>query len=196
MQQGGHQANRGCGIERLPQHARQKRQGRRVPNRLLAKNKNGYHNLAKLASKAYTEGFYYVPRVDRDLVAEFKEDLVVLTGGLFGEVLSLTLNVGEAQAEEAFLFWKGLMGEDFYAELNRHGLEEEAVVNKVLQGFAAKHGVKLVASNNSYYTRKDQSEAHDILLCVKDARNVSQPKRYVGKRGRSFGLGSPTTAST
>ena len=161
------------------------------PTVFLAKNKNGYHNLAKLASKAYTEGFYYVPRVDRDLVAEFKEDLVVLTGGLFGEVPSLTLNVGEAQAEEAFLFWKGLMGEDFYAELNRHGLEEEAVVNKVLQGFAAKHGVKLVASNNSYYTRKDQSEAHDILLCVKDARNVSQPKRYVGKRGREFRFGFP-----
>ncbi len=161
------------------------------PTVFLAKNKNGYHNLAKLASKAYTEGFYYVPRIDRELVAQYKEDLVVLTGGLFGEVPSLILNVGEAQAEEAFVFWKDLMGEDFYAELNRHGLEEETVVNVVLQGLASTHGVKMVASNNSYYTRKDQSDAHDILLCVKDARNVSQPKKYVGKRGREFRFGFP-----
>ena len=69
--------------------------------RVLAKNKNSYHNLAKLASKAYMDGFYYVPRIDRALVEEFKEDLVVLTGGLFGEVPSLVLNVGENQAEEA-----------------------------------------------------------------------------------------------
>ncbi|MEC7949852.1 MAG: DNA polymerase III subunit alpha, partial [Bacteroidota bacterium] len=161
------------------------------PTVFLAKNKKGYHNLAKLASKAYTDGFYYVPRIDRNLVEEYKEDLIVLTGGLFGEVPSLILNVGEAQAEEAFLFWKNLMGADFYAELNRHGLEEETVVNGVLKGLAATHDVKLVASNNSYYTRQDQSDAHDILLCVKDARNVSQPKRYVGKRGREFRFGFP-----
>ncbi|MGB1481122.1 MAG: PHP domain-containing protein, partial [Flavobacteriales bacterium] len=161
------------------------------PTVFLAKNKNGYHNLAKLASKAYTDGFYYVPRIDRELVAQYKEDLVVLTGGLFGEVPSLILNVGEAQAEEAFVFWKDLMGEDFYVELNRHELEEETVVNGVLQGLASTHGVKVVASNNSYYTRQDQSDAHDILLCVKDARNVSQPKKYVGKRGREFRFGFP-----
>ena len=141
------------------------------PTVFLAKNKNGYHNLAKLASKAYTDGFYYVPRIDRELVAQYKEDLVVLTGGLFGEVPSLILNVGEAQAEEAFLFWKELMGDNFYAELNRHGLDEERVVNDVLQGLASTHGVKVVASNNSYYTRKDQSDAHDILLCVNLQRN-------------------------
>ena len=161
------------------------------PTVFLAKNKNGYHNLAKLASKAYTDGFYYVPRIDRELVAQYKEDLVVLTGGLFGEVPSLILNIGEAQAEEAFVFWKDLMGDDFYVELNRHGLEEETVVNEVLQGLASTHGVKMVASNNSYYTRQDQSDAHDILLCVKDARNVSQPKKYVGKRGREFRFGFP-----
>ena len=68
------------------------------------------------------------------------------------------------------------------------------MVNYFLQQMATKHGVRLVASNNSYYTRKDQSDAHDILLCVKDARNVSQPKRYVGKRGREFRFGFPTTA--
>ena len=74
--------------------------------------------------------------------------------------------------------------------MNRHGLEEETVVNEVLQGLASTHN-KMVASNNSYYTRQDQSDAHDILLCVKDARNVSQPKKYVGKRGREFRFGFP-----
>ena len=134
------------------------------PTVFLAKNKNGYHNLAKLASKAYTEGFYYVPRIDRALVEEYKEDLVVLTGGLFGEVPSLILNVGEAQAEEAFVFWKNLMGNDFYVELNRHGLEEEAVVNQVLQGLAATHDVKLVASNNVLHPSRPKRRPRHLAL--------------------------------
>lgn len=69
----------------------------------LAKNKNGYHNLAKLASIAYTEGFYYVPRIDREVIQKYKSDIIVLTGGLYGEVPNLILNVGENQAEEALL---------------------------------------------------------------------------------------------
>jgi DNA polymerase-3 subunit alpha len=161
------------------------------PTVFLAKNKTGYHNLVKLASQAYTDGFYYVPRVDRALVEKYKGDLVVLTGGLFGEVPSLTLNVGDKQAEDAFLYWKETMGNDFYAELNRHGLEEEAVVNKALLDLCEKHDVKYLAANNTYYTRAEQSEAHDILLCVRDAQNVSKPKRYLGKRGREFRFGFP-----
>ncbi|PCJ80522.1 MAG: DNA polymerase III subunit alpha [Bacteroidetes bacterium] len=157
----------------------------------LAKNKAGYHNLAKLSSQAYTDGFYYIPRVDKKLVEKYKENLVVLTGSVFGEVPSLVLNVGEKQAEESFVYWKDLMGKDFYAELNRHGLEEEDVINEFLLRMCEKHGVKYLASNNTYYTRAEQSEAHDILLCVRDARNVSQPKKYIGKRGREFRFGFP-----
>ena len=149
------------------------------PTVFLAKNKNGYHNLAKLASKAYTDGFYYVPRIDRALVEEYKDDLVVLTGGLFGEVPSLILNVGEAQAEEAFVFWKNLMGKDFYAELNRHGLEEEAVVNQVLQGLAATHDVKLVASNNSilHPSRPKRRPRHPALRQGRPQRQPAQALR-------------------
>ena len=161
------------------------------PTVFLAKNKKGYHNLVKLASQAYTDGFYYLPRIDRKLVEKYKEDLVVLTGGLFSEVPSMILNVGEKQAEDAFLFWKGLMGDDFYAELNRHGLEEEQVVNSVLLDFCEKHGVKYIAANNTFYTKKEESEAQDILLCVKDAKSVSQPKKYLGKKGREFRFGMP-----
>ena len=157
----------------------------------MAKNKLGYHRLAILSSLAYTEGFYYLPRIDRSLVERFKDDLIVTTGGLFSEVPSLILNVGESQAEEAFVWWKNTMGSNFYAELNRHGLEEEKVVNATLLRFCEKHDVGYIAANNCYYTQQKQSDAHDILLCVKDAQNVSKPKRYIGRRGREFRFGMP-----
>ncbi len=157
----------------------------------LAKNKAGYHNLAKLASLAYTKGFYYVPRIDKDALVQYKGDLIVTTGGLWGEVPYLILNVGEEQAEEAFVWYKEQFGDDFYAELNRHGLEEENVVNECLLRFCAKHNVKYFAANNSYYTQKSQATAHDILLCVKDGNSVNMPKKYIGKRGREFRYGFP-----
>ena len=161
------------------------------PTVFLAKNKDGYHNLVKLASKAYTDGFYYVPRIDRKLFEEYNENIVVLTGGLFGEIPSKILNIGEKQAEEAFIYWKETLGENFYAELNRHGLEEESVVNSVLLELCEKHEVKYVATNNTFYTFKNQSEAQDILLCVKDAKNVSQTKRYMGRKSRDERFGLP-----
>ena len=172
-------------------HADKSQKDDGYPIVFLAKNKNGYHKLAKLSSLAYTQGFYYIPRIDRELIAQFNEDLIVTTGGLFSEVPSLILNVGERQAEEAFVWWKEQFGDRFFAELNRHGLEEEQVVNETLLRFCAKHDVKYIAANNTYYTYKAQADAHDILLCVKDAANVSKPKRYIGKRGREFRFGFP-----
>ena len=158
---------------------------------LLAKNKAGYHRLAKLSSLAHTEGYYYVPRIDRNLLLEYKEDLIVLSGGVYGEVAWKILNEGEEKAEEAFLWWKENFGEDFYAELNRHGLEEEDHVNKVILGFCAKHDVKYVATNSSYYTNITDSEAQDALICVREGEQVSRPKKYIGKRGREFRYGLP-----
>ena len=158
---------------------------------LLAMNKSGYHQLARLSSKGYTDGFYYVPRIDRNLLEAHHEGLLVTTGGLFSEVPSLILNVGERQAEEAFLWWKSVFGDRFYAELNRHGLPEEEVVNETLLRFCERHGVPYFAANNTYYSRREQAVAHDILLCVKDAQNLSKPKKYVGKRGREFRFGLP-----
>jgi DNA polymerase-3 subunit alpha len=151
----------------------------------LAKNKNGYHNLIKLASIAYTKGMYYVPRIDKKVIEQYKEDLIVLSGNLYGEVPSLILNVGEAQAEEALLWWKAQFGEDFYLEIMRHGQENENRVNETLIKFSTKHAVKLVATNNTYYIDKIDAEAHDVLLCVKDGELVSTPKG----RGRGFRYG-------
>ncbi|WP_298265584.1 DNA polymerase III subunit alpha [uncultured Lutibacter sp.] len=153
---------------------------------ILAKNKNGYHNLAKMSSISHTQGFYYVPRIDKKIIEQYKEDLIVLSGNLYGEIPSKILNVGENQAEEALLWWKEQFGDDFYLEIMRHNQENENHVNNVLIEFSKKHNVKLIATNNTFYTSKDESEAHDILLCVKDGEKIATPK---GKgRGYRFGL--------
>ena len=153
----------------------------------LAKSKQGYHNLVKMSSKAYTDGFYYLPRIDRDIVEAYKEDLIVLTGNLYGEVPSKILNVGERQAEEALLWWKDKFGADLYVELMRHNQEDEDRVNSVLINLAKKHAVKLVATNNTYYINQEDANAHDILLCVKDGEKQATP---IG-RGRGYRYGLP-----
>ena len=158
---------------------------------LLAKNKKGYHNLAKLSSYANIQGYYYLPRIDREVLVEYKSDLIATTGGLWGEVPYLILNVGDTQAEEAFVWWKEQFGEDFYVELNRHGIPEEEKVNEVLLQLAHKYGVKYFAANNTYYNHKNDAKAHDILLCVKDGELVEKPKKYIGKRGREYRYGFP-----
>ncbi len=154
---------------------------------MLAKNKNGYHNLAKMSSLAYTKGFYYVPRIDREIIKKYKDDIIVLTGNLYGEVPSKILNVGEKQAEEALLWWKELFGADLYIELMRHEQEDENRVNEVLLQFAEKHQLKYVATNNTYYINKEDANAHDILLCIKDGEKQTTP---IG-RGRGYRYGLP-----
>ncbi|MFB6257634.1 MAG: DNA polymerase III subunit alpha [Flavobacteriales bacterium] len=156
----------------------------------LAKNKNGYHNLAKLNSRGFTEGFYRIhPRVDKELILEHKEDLIAISGGLRGEIPDLILNKGEHQAEEAFKWWVDQFGEDFYVELQRHGLEEERRVNEVLYRFADKYDVKVIASNNVHYLEKADNEAHDILLCVRAGEKSSTP---IGE-GRGYRPGFPNS---
>ncbi|MFT4832872.1 MAG: DNA polymerase-3 subunit alpha, partial [Psychroserpens sp.] len=154
---------------------------------LLAKNKNGYHNLSKMSSIAYTEGFYYVPRIDKKVIEQYKEDIIVLTGNLYGEVPSKVLNVGENQAEEALVWWKEQFGDDLYMEIMRHGQEDEDRVNQVLVELAKKHQVKMVATNNTYYCAKEDADAHDVLLCVKDGEKQATP---IG-RGRGYRYGLP-----
>ncbi len=154
---------------------------------VLARNKQGYLNLAKLSSLSFTEGFYYIPRIDRELLETYKADLIVLSGGMEGEIPSKILNFGENQAEEALLWWKETFGPDFYLEIMRHGQEDEDRVNEVLIRLADKHEVPLVATNNTYYRKKQDAEAHDILLCVKEGEKKETP---IG-RGRGFRYGLP-----
>lgn len=160
--------------------------GYRIP--FLAKNKRGYHNLSKLCSAGHVEGFYYVPRIDKLLLATLKNDLIVTTGGLEGEIPQLILNVGEAQAEQALLWWKEQFEDNFYIELNRHGLEEQEHLNKILIAFSKKHNIKIIATNNTYYIEKEDAFTQDLLMCVKEGEKVSVP---IGRgRGFRFGLKS------
>ena len=153
----------------------------------LAKNKKGYNNLSKLSSLAYTKGFYYVPRIDKKLVEQYKSDLIVLTGNLYGEVPSKILNMGDRQAEEALQWWHQMFGDDLYIELMRHEQENEKRANAVLMELAAKYNIPLVATNNTYYVHQEEANAHDILLCVKEGEKQATP---IGK-GRGYRYGFP-----
>ncbi|MCH1484904.1 MAG: DNA polymerase III subunit alpha [Flavobacteriaceae bacterium] len=153
----------------------------------LAKNKNGYNNLSNLSSLAYTKGFYYVPRVDKKLILDYKDDLIVLSGNLYGEISNKILTTGKKEAEESLLWWKENFSDDFYIELNRHNQEDEDTVNKILIEFSEKHEIKLIATNNTFYLDSESADAHDILLCVKDGEKLSTPKG----RGRGFRYGLP-----
>lgn len=160
---------------------------RRFTQLLLAKNKAGFKNLSKISSCGFVEGYYAgYPRVGKNVIEEFKENLIATTGSLTGEIPNLILNVGEAQAEDAFVWWHNLFGEDFYVELIRHGLQEEEHVNQVLLRFAQKYGVKVLAQNNTFYINQSNAEAHDILLCVRDGEKKDTP---IGRgRGTRFGF--------
>lgn len=177
----------GCEFHVCEDHKDKSRKDNGYQVVMLAKTKKGYHNLAKMSSIAYTDGFYYVPRIDKKVVEQYKEDIIVLTGNLYGEVPSKVLNVGEKQAEEALLWWKEQFGEDLYVELMRHGQEDEDRVNPVLVRLAREHQVKIVATNNTYYVNQEDANAHDILLCVKDGEKQSTP---IG-RGRGYRYGLP-----
>lgn len=153
----------------------------------LAKNMQGYRNLAEMCSLGFIEGYYYkFPRIDRELVEKYREGLIATTGGLIGEVPDMILNRGEEVAEEALKWWHDLFGDDLYIELMRHGLEEEERVNSVLLRFAEKYGIKVIATNNTFYLEKEDAKAHDALLCIDNNELISTP---IGKgREKRFGF--------
>src|SRR5690606_36720846 len=121
------------------------------------------------------------------LIKKYKEEVIVLTANLMGEVPDKALDVGEKQAEAALLWWKKEFGDNLYIEIMRHGQEDEDRVNQNLIEFAQKHQVKLVATNNAYYMEKTDANSHDILLCVKDGEKQASP---IG-RGRGYRYGLP-----
>lgn len=161
---------------------------RRYSQVLLAKNMDGFRNLSKISSIGWIEGFYdKYPRIDREILEKYRPNLIATTGGMQSEVCDLILNVGDTQAEAAFKWWLDLFGEDFYVQLNRHGLEEERRTNQVLLGFAQKYNVKVVAANNVYYLEKEDANLHDSLLCISNNEYQSTPKGF----GRDHRFGFP-----
>ncbi len=155
---------------------------------MLAKNQNGYKNLAKLCSIGFVEGYYYkFPRVDKDVIKQYSEDIICLSGNQRGWLGDLILNKGEQYAEEELKWWLDTFGDDFYLEVMNHGLDEEQRVNEVFKEFSVKYGVKLVATNNAFYLEEEDAKAHDALICIDDGTLVSTPKG----RGRGYRYGFP-----
>ena len=153
---------------------------------LLAKNKEGYKNLTSLTSLAFTEGLYgQYPRIDKKLIYDNRKNLIALSGNVYGIIPQLILNQGIYKAEEELKWWLDTFKEDFYLEINRHGLDEEEHLNEVLIDFSKKYNVKIIAANDVFYLNKNDSTAHDILLCIKQGEFISTP---IGKgRGKRFG---------
>jgi DNA polymerase-3 subunit alpha len=151
---------------------------------LLAKNFKGYKNLAKLSSLGFTNGFYAgVPRISKKQIAEFKEDLIAVTSGIYGDVPNAILNFGEQKGEEVFLWWKEQFGDDFYVQIQNHDLPDEEHLNEVLLDLADKHDVKILAQNETFYTKKEDAKIQDIITCIKDGERVSTPiGKGFGKR--------------
>lgn len=145
---------------------------------LLAKNEIGLHNLFKIVTLGYSEGFYFKPRVDYDLLKQYSEGIIALTACIAGQVPSLILRDDIDGAERVLMKLADIFGkEDLYVEIQDHGLEEEKRSNAVLIRFAEKHGLKLVATNDAHYINKEDAEYHDILLCVQTATTIEDPKR-------------------
>ncbi len=154
---------------------------------LLAKNKVGYVNLIKLISKASTEGFYYRPRVDKELLKKYSEGLIVSSACLGGEIPQHIMNNNMKAAEEAVLWYKKVFGDDFYLELMRHPSEFQqqredvydwqVKVNKQVVTLAKKFGVKLIATNDVHFTDATDADAHDLLICMSTGKDFDDPKR-------------------
>jgi len=134
---------------------------------LLAKNEQGYKNLVKLTSLGFIEGMYgKYPRIDKELILKHHEGLIATTCCLGASVPQAILKKGEEEGENEFKWWLNVFQEDFYVELQRHGIAEQDIVNETLIKFAKKYNVKIIASNDSHYVDQSDFNAHDILLCI------------------------------
>ncbi len=144
---------------------------------LLVKNEKGYENLMKIVSEASLEGFYYKPRVDHAFLEKHAEGLVCLSACLGGEVQEY-FNLGMPdKAREAALFYKRVFGGDYYLELQDHGLIEQKKVNKLNIALAEELDIPLVCTNDVHYLKKEDSRAHDILLCIQTGKTVDEENR-------------------
>src|SRR6188768_3693784 len=143
---------------------------------LLAKNEIGYKNLVKLTSLGFIEGMYSkYPRIDKELILKYHEGLIATTCCLGALVPQAILRRSESEAEKEFKWWLDLFGEDYYVELQRHGMKEQNMVNEVLVKFAQKYNVKIIASNDSHYVDQTDFTAHDILLCINTGEKLATP---------------------
>src|ERR1043166_8543422 len=173
----------GCEVYVAPGSRREKKTtsgGRDVYHHLvlLAKDETGYKNLIRLATAAHLEGYYYKPRIDKELLAAHREGLIALSGCLASEIPECIHRDRLPQAREAIDWFRQVLGpENFYLELQNHGIPEQAKVNRQLIPWAQEFGLKLVATNDVHYIEKTHSHAHDCLICIGTQAQLSDTKR-------------------
>ena len=154
---------------------------------VLAKSLKGYHNLIKMVSLSWTEGFYGRPRIDKELLEKYHEDLIVCSACLGGEVPQKIMAGNIKTAEETILWFKSIFGEDYYLELQRHEThrpdaeqstyQHQVEVNKVIVELARKHQVKIIATNDVHFTNEEDADAHDRLICLSTGKDLNDPTR-------------------
>src|SRR5260221_3724309 len=143
---------------------------------LLAKDEAGYKNLIKLTTAAHLEGFYYKPRIDKEILAKHGEGLIAMSGCLASEIPDLIMKEQLDKARDAVDFFKQTLGaENFFLELQNHGIPEQAKVNNFLIKWSKEFGLKLVATNDLHYINKSDSHAHDCLVCIVTQSLLSDP---------------------
>ena len=145
---------------------------------LLAENETGYRNLVELISLANIEGYYYKPRIDKELLRQYHEGVIALSACVAGEIPQAILRGNNERAEALIAEYVEIFGQDnFFLEIQDHGLPEEKTVNRALRELAKKYDIGLVATNDVHYVHSDDSEFHDILLCVQTGRTINDPDR-------------------
>ena len=172
----------GCELYVAPR-SRHQREGRtdRDPHHLtvLARDVEGYLNLMKLCSIGHLEGLYYKPRVDKEVLASHSRGLIALSGCLAGEVASRVTGSDPQGARETVAAYRDIFGADnYFLEVQRHGIEEQEPVNQALIGFAKEFGLRLAATNDLHYVERGDAEAHDVLLCLQTGALYDDPKRW------------------
>ncbi|MBQ0054690.1 MAG: DNA polymerase III subunit alpha [Synergistaceae bacterium] len=156
-------------------------EGKRKNNHLvlLAENEEGYHNLMTLVSIANTDGFYYKPRIDHELLAKYHKGLIASSACLAGEIPQFILSGDEKGAADCACMYRDILGEgNFFLELQHNSVPEQAIVNKRLVDIARKYNFPLVATNDAHYLNREDSKWHDVLLCIGTNSSVDNPNRY------------------
>jgi len=147
---------------------------------LLAKNNVGYKNLMKIVSIGFTEGFYYKPRVDMEVLEKYSEGLIALSACLSGDIPKAILNNNYKKAEELALKLNSIFGQDnFYLELQMNGIEEQNIVNQQLIKLSRETGIPLIATNDAHYLRREDARAHEILLCIQTGKSINDEDRMM-----------------
>ena len=144
---------------------------------LLAKDNNGYKNLAKLVSLGFTDGFYYKPRIDKEVLEKYHEGLICSSACLAGEVASEIVKGDMEAAKKSALWFKSIFGEDYYLEIQNNGIKEQVLVNQKLIQLSRELDIPLLATNDSHYLKKEDAYNHEVLLCIQTGKRMSDEDR-------------------